>query len=65
MEFILFLTKKKRREFLKEPFLKIINESLRDPFESVRKKTCDMILELIKLLGEAWVVEKILPEVER
>jgi hypothetical protein len=43
----------------------MILDSIRDPIESIRLKTATIIIELIGLLGEGWVMEKIFPELEK
>lgn len=65
MEFMLFLTKKCGREFLAEAYMKIIYDALRDEFKSIRQKASQVVEELVVVLGEPWVVDKIMPEIER
>lgn len=59
------MVKKVGREALKEPFLRMINDSIRDQFESIRLKVAKTIVDLIHLVGESWVAEKIFHELER
>ena len=61
MDFILFLSKKSGRDILTQDYLKIFNDCIRDPFQSIRKKVAELVVEFLELFGEDWVKQHLLP----
>ena len=49
----------------KEAILKIIDELVRDNYESVREIVIQTIQRLKELLGEDWVIKTVMPEIEK
>lgn len=66
LEFIVKITEVGGAEVInRESLLKLINDLTKDNFESVRDCVAQTIIRLKEIISEAWVLEKLMPEIEK
>jgi hypothetical protein len=65
LEFIVKIATVSGKEGMKESLIKIVSDLMKDNFESVRDVVCQTIIKFKEILGEEWIVQVMMPELEK